>query len=47
MGTIGVDPKKSVRHARNVVFQLVEVAISRELFAAILGRIARLREAPT
>jgi hypothetical protein len=37
---------KVVRHARYVVFQLAEVATPRELFAAILGRIARLREAP-
>jgi hypothetical protein len=35
-----------VRHARRVVFQLAEVAVSRDLFAAILGRIARLRLAP-
>ena len=35
-----------VRHARKIVFQLAEVAVSRDLFAAILGRIARLRLAP-
>ena len=34
---------KVVRHARRVVFQLAEVAISRDLFAAILVRIASLR----
>ena len=34
---------KVVRHARRVVFQMAEVAISRDLFAAILVRIARLR----
>ena len=32
-----------VRHARQIVFQLAEVAVSRELFAAILERISRLR----
>ena len=37
---------RMVRHARRVVFQLSEVAVARELFAAILGRIARLRLAP-
>ncbi len=37
---------KVVHHARYVVFQLAEVAVPRELFAAILRRIARLREAP-
>jgi hypothetical protein len=31
-----------VRHARQIVFQLAEVAVSRELFAAILGRLALL-----
>ena len=34
---------KVVRHARYVTFQLAEVAVPRELFAAILGRIERLR----
>ena len=37
---------KVVHHARYVIFQLAEVAVPRELFAAILERIARLREAP-
>jgi Transposase DDE domain group 1 len=32
-----------VSHARYVIFQLAEVAVPRELFAAILGRIGRLR----
>jgi hypothetical protein len=32
-----------VRHARQIVFQLAEVAVSRDLFAAILGRLTRLR----
>ena len=31
-----------VRHARQIVFQLAEVAVSREMFAAILERISRL-----
>jgi hypothetical protein len=34
---------KVVCHARYVIFQMAEVAVSRELFAAILGRIRRLR----
>jgi hypothetical protein len=34
---------KVVCHARYVIFQMAEVAISRELFAAILGRIGKLR----
>jgi len=38
---------KVVRHSRYVIFQLAEVAIPRELFAAILGRIQRLAAAPT
>jgi hypothetical protein len=33
---------KVVHHARQVVFQLAEVAIPRSLFAAILRRIRRL-----
>lgn len=36
-----------VRHARYIVFQLAEVAVPRDLFAAILERINRLRPAPT
>lgn len=36
-----------VRHAQQIIFQLAQVAISRDLFAAILGRIARLRLAPS
>jgi len=36
---------KVVRHAKYVTFQLAEVAVPRELFAAILERIRRLREA--
>jgi len=35
-----------VRHARQIVFQLAEVAVPRELFSAILERISRLRLAP-
>jgi Transposase DDE domain group 1 len=34
---------KVVHHARAVTFQLAEVAVPRSLFAAILGRIDRLR----
>ena len=35
-----------VRHARRIIFQLAEVAVSRDLFAAILEHISRLRLAP-
>jgi hypothetical protein len=35
-----------VRHGRYVAFQLAEVAVPRALFAAILGRIDRLRPRP-
>jgi len=35
-----------VHHARRIVFQLAEVAVPRELFAAILGRLALLRAPP-
>ena len=38
---------KVVRHAKAVTFQMAEVAVSRVLFAAILGRIGRLRAAPS
>ena len=34
---------KVVCHARSIISQLAEVAVSRELFAAILGRIQRFR----
>jgi hypothetical protein len=35
-----------VHHARQFVFQLAEVAVSRDLFAAILERITRLCPSP-
>ena len=38
---------KAVHHARAVTFQLAEVAVPRELFAAILARIGRPRVAPS
>ena len=38
---------KVVRHSRYVIFQLAEVAVPRQLFAAILGRIRGLAPAPT
>ena len=38
---------KVVRHAKAVTFQMAEVAVPRALFAAILGRIGRLRAAPS
>ena len=34
---------KVVAHAKYVTFQLAEVAVPRQLFAAILARISRLR----
>jgi hypothetical protein len=34
---------KVVSHAKYLVFQLAEVAVPRQLFAAVLGRIGRLR----
>jgi len=37
---------RMVRHARRMVFQLAEVAVGRELFAAILDRLRGLRLAP-
>jgi Transposase DDE domain group 1 len=38
---------KVVSHAKAVTFQMAEVAAPRALFAAILGRIGRLRAAPS
>ena len=38
---------KVVRHSRYVIFQLAEVSVPRQLFAAILGRIQHLAPAPT
>ena len=35
-----------VRHARHIIFQLAEVAVSRELFALILERIKQLQPVP-
>ncbi len=37
---------KVVVHARYVTFQMAEVAVPRELFAQILGKIDRLRLVP-
>ena len=37
---------KVVRHGRYVTFQLAEVAVSRALFAQVLGLIANLRASP-
>jgi hypothetical protein len=34
---------KVLRHSRYVIFQMTEVAISKEMFAEILSRINRLR----
>jgi hypothetical protein len=38
---------KVLHHARSVTFQLAEVVVPRELFAATLARIGRLRAAPS
>ena len=38
---------RTARHSHYVVFQLAEVAVPRELFAAILGRIHLTAPAPT
>ena len=38
---------KVVHHARAMTFQRAEVAVPRALFAAIPGRIGRLRAAPS
>ena len=35
-----------VRHARRLVFQFAEVAVSRDLFQGVLERIGRLRPVP-
>jgi hypothetical protein len=37
---------KVVRHGRYITFQLAEVAVSRALFAPVLGLIADLRAPP-
>ena len=37
---------KVVRHSRQIVFQMAEVAVPRELLRAILERIGRLRLSP-
>jgi hypothetical protein len=37
---------RMIHHARRIIFQLAEVAVPRDLFAAILERIDRLRLAP-
>jgi len=37
---------RMVHRARRIIFQLAEMAIPEELFAALLGRIPRLRLAP-
>jgi len=37
---------KVVKHSRQVIFQMAEVAVPRKLFSAILERIQQLRGAP-
>jgi hypothetical protein len=39
--------EKVLHHAKVVAFQLAEVAVPQALFPAILGRIGRLRAAPS
>jgi len=46
-GEADQDGGRIVRHARQIVFQLDEVAVSRELFAAIMERISLLSLAPS
>jgi hypothetical protein len=41
-GEVDQDGGRIVRHARQIFFQLAEVAVSRELFVAIFERISRL-----
>jgi len=38
--------RRIVHHARQIIFQLAEVAVLRDLFAAILERITRLCLSP-
>ena len=38
---------KVVSHSKTITFQLAEVAVPRALFASILGRVGRLRAAPS
>ena len=38
---------KVVHHARAVTFQLADVGVPRELFAALVARIGRLHAAPS
>jgi len=38
---------KVTRHAKYLTFELAEVAVPRQLFAAIFKRIGRLRQSPT
>jgi hypothetical protein len=38
---------KVLHHAKAITFQSAEVTVARELFAAILPRISRLRVAPS
>ena len=37
---------RMVRHARRIIFQMAEVAVSRDVFRQVLERIAGLRPAP-
>jgi len=44
-GVLGGFGAKVVTHAKSVIFQLAEMAVSRTLLVAILTRIGRLRRA--
>jgi hypothetical protein len=46
-GEAGEDRARLTRHARRLVLQMAEVAITRDLFAQILSRIRRLSPVPT
>ncbi len=43
---VGKEAAKVVRHAKYVTFQMAEVAVPHELFAAILDRIQRFGVPP-
>ncbi len=43
MVAVWVDGQRTVHHSKYVLFQMAEVAVSRELFATILEHVQRLR----
>jgi hypothetical protein len=46
MGEKTREALRIVHHARQIIFQLAEMAVPRDLFAAILERITRLSLSP-